>query len=320
VALPAFEIVHRQRGDVARAELARFLWPSYLTIPFSLGFAVLADMGHSNPTPFGLVLALCVLVLVNPLATPFLVGTRAPAFDVVTPAYPPARAAKSAVRGLVPVGVLAASLLVASVALHLSRCDGTLVTLAEPKTAWRSLPVVADGDARSIGAFKLRGYTTAYKTYPSGTAAASLVDPRLCFASTVSLSAWFDDGMESMYRSLAELRLRHDARTDVWIVSGARRTERPDEFVAAFRRELGRRFAFDYQASALYPACGGVLLVMFRKRSRDELAAGRLPRFVLAALAYACFLGALAAPILLEAMLAGHPRPGAELAVEVILP
>lgn len=152
-------------------------------------------------------------------------------------------------------------------AQHLERCGGGLRGVAPP-AGWTALPVIARGERASLGSFSLRWTRLSYKGYPGPYAGAQLADSSLCFASSLSLAPWFGESGEelthepAMYRSVHELRLRHQPRLGVYVVSARTSEESPEHLVLAFRREREATWAFDSALSLMFFAMGFLTLTV----------------------------------------------------------
>jgi hypothetical protein len=153
-------------------------------------------------------------------------------------------------------------------------CDAVLVRVPEP-ACWRAWPV-EDG----LGGFSIEGEPLMRK-YNLGLFATELRDPGLCPRGGVSLDGWFASGPQpSMHRTRAEIRLRRAG--DVWVASGQAMESASEDFVTAFTRRTGRRWALTSErAGALSFTLAAVLSILgrglvvagvARRRARTSLA------------------------------------------------
>ncbi len=318
--------VHRQSSDTVRAELARF-FGLFCLLLLPLAFLAVAAMAFGGwPFVVAYAVAMCAFLLFLPVAALLLVGFRSSPVDLPQRSFTHAQSERRITLSLIALGGIAALANAISFALHFESCGGALVEVPEPKSAWRTLPVVGNegSSENTLGPFRVHGSTVRYKTYPAGIGDARLGDPKLCFDGTVSLARWFDgfDGQPSYMRSIGELALRRDPKTDTFVVSGTG-YPRTDMFVTAFRRDESRRFAFDHPQSASYLRFGGVFvfigvaILVARRRRNLRTPPPFARRDPVPALAYLAFLIALAAPIALAFELLSLPQPGNEIYVHV---
>jgi hypothetical protein len=274
-------------------------------------------------------------MLFLPVTTVVLGGFRSPPFDLVRRPLTKEQSERRVTLSLVALGGVASLVIALSFAKHFGSCGGVLIEVPEPKTAWRALPIIARGDEKySLGPFNVRGHKDNYKGYPSVIQQATLSDPRLCFASTVSLEPWFDGRYGyHLYRRADELELRHDPKTRTFVVTGNGypTSDVRTGFVVAFRRDETKRYWFDHPEAASHQFfaigflfIGGVSLALFRLRDdrpRGEFAfLKRDYRWMYPRVAYLAFLVAFASPLVLAFQLIEAPRPGAELVEHVISP
>jgi hypothetical protein len=326
---------HREDADIVRAEGARaFGLFALLLLPLEL-LAALFWFGGSNLFGAVYVVAMGAFVLLLPVATILLTGFRFPPVELARRPLTKEQSKRRVVLSLVALGSVAVLAVILSFARHFGSCAGVLVAVPEPKTAWRTLPIVAKGGQNSLGPFNVRGQKNSYKVvYPSVVQEARLSDPRLCFASTVSLEPWFDGRYGyALYRRVDELELRRDPTADTFIVSGNGypTSDVATGFVVAFRRDETKRYMFDHPEAKRYLAfaagflaVGSVALAFFRswkRRPPVELEFVKPDRSsMLALVSYVAFLAALVTPMLLAFVLIDAPRPGNELVIHVIPP
>jgi hypothetical protein len=290
------------------------LWRAYIgyTIAGVYGplLLILAFVTLSTPLRADVLFAVATLLFfVYPLAAAlgswFLVGTSHPPLQFRPPALvAPQRVLNAAGHPYRAVGelqrpslrrhratvvvsaLLAAATLTTTLSQQWVKCDGALRAASAP-AGWQQLPVIAHGQDTSLGPFKFHALHSDF--WRSVYRDAALGDAKLCFADTISLSAWFDPSPE---RSPRDLALRYDAATGVYVVTGTDRARssygpsvssvvRPkenDRFVTAFRRELSpRRALIDPDLGILLWPALGLLgagfafapLSLFPRRSRD---------------------------------------------------
>ncbi|HEX6767451.1 MAG TPA: hypothetical protein VF103_18260, partial [Polyangiaceae bacterium] len=323
--------IYRRNGDLVRAELARFVGLYELLFLPVGGFLLMVAVSGSRFGVFAILAATALFLLLLPVSTAVLVGLRPPPLDLAGPSFTRERSDARILVSLVVLAAVAALANVVSTAFHLESCAGSLVAVPEPKE-WRAFPVIAKGDDKSLGPFRVHGYTESYKNYPSGLDLAELGDPKLCFGGTVPLGAWFDgSGIPAMYRYVGDLTLLHDPKSGTFVVSGTDSlSPNPPRFVVAFRREETRRLGFDSPEAKHYVglgwlslALGAGVLALWRHRIRhlhvDPLRVS-YSSGTLVYLAYLAFAISLGAPIVLAFSLIEKPRPGAEIFVRYVSP
>jgi hypothetical protein len=208
--------------------------------------------------------ALCLLVVISPLATTLLGGLELPVPPSPADHPEPDRARLGSDASLV-LGFAVAGLLWAGHA-HLDRCVGELVVVDHLPDDWPATPVVAEGIASGwLGPFRLRGIAHHHRDcgwrmhaieswVPEYYSATALHDPNLCFGGAVALDARFDS---------IGIVLHHDQASDVFVVSEpGSLPQSARQPLVAFRRELGWGWRFDSRGSAWFVGLGALALVV----------------------------------------------------------